>query len=165
VSINQYVDQAIPHEAGHLVVGWALGIPIWGLTVDIVRNGEERVSGHVRTLSIGSSNEAIPGTQAAFMARYRLFVAGLAANLLDGAPAAEDSLESDRKMLARLGTASLEEVADRAAEILVRYPDVFHRVNSLIRQRFLRLMEEDSLRAETYPLLSEQDLADIVSKS
>lgn len=162
---NPYVDEAIPHEAGHIIVGVAVGMPIRGLAVDIVRNGQETGIGHFRTLSIGPSDEAISITPPEFMAAYKLFVAGgLAGNRFAGVPAADESLQSDRKTLSRVGTESLEELADAAVKIIYGRRRIFRRLNSLIRQRFLNLMADDALKTDCYTLLSQQDLIDIFSK-
>ncbi len=99
------------------------------------------------------------------MAAYKLFVAGgLAGNRFAGVPAADESLQSDRKTLSRVGTESLEELADAAVKIIYGRRRIFRRLNSLIRQRFLNLMADDALKTDCYTLLSQQDLIDIFSK-
>jgi hypothetical protein len=53
------------------------------------------------------------------MAAYKLLVAGgLAGNRFAGIPAADESLQSDRKMLSWVGIESLEGLEDAAVKII-----------------------------------------------
>jgi hypothetical protein len=164
-SAHSYVSEAIPHEAGHIVVGMALGIPIRGLTVNIVRDDRGTMIGDFATLSVEPPDEEIPRTPPKLLAAYKLFVAGgLAGNRFASVPAAEESIQSDRKRLARVGTESLEEVADMAAAIIEGRRRKFRRLISVIRQRFLDLMSSNNLQTGPCSLLNEQDLNDILSR-
>jgi hypothetical protein len=77
------------------------------------------------------------------MAEYRLFVAGgLAGNRVVGIPAAHESLQRDRMQLARVGSESLEEMADRAVDIIERYHHSFVQLRSLVRERFENILAD-----------------------
>ena len=164
--IDAYVEQAIPHEAGHIVVGRSFGwIPIRELAVNIVRDQRGIATGDFATASIEPSDEAIAITPPERLTEYKIFVAGgLAGNRSAGISAAEEGLQSDRKQLARAGPENLEEMADRAATIIDRHHQTFSRLRSLIRQRFETLMADNALPTGRYTLLSDQDLIDFFNE-
>lgn len=164
-SAQSYVNEAIPHEAGHILVGMAVGMPISGLTVDIVRNDEGTMIGDFATVSIEPPDEEIPRTPPKLLAAYKLFVAGgLAGNRFASVPAADESIQSDRKKLARVGNEKLEELADMAAKIIDGHRRKFRRLTSVVRQRFLDLMDDSSLKTGQHTLLTQQELNDIFSR-
>jgi hypothetical protein len=160
---NDYMEQAIPHEAGHIVVGRSFGwIRIRGLAINIVRDQRGITFGDFATASTEPSDEAIAITPPERMAEYKVFIGGgLAGNLFARVPAAEESLQSDRRQLARVGPESLEEMAERAVSIIDRHHQTFSHLLSLVRQRLQSLLSDISLSTGRHTLLSEQDITDI----
>ncbi len=135
-----------------------------GSCVNLIRNQDGVAFGDFATASIEPSEEAIALTPPERMAEYKLFVAGgLAGNWVSGIQAANESLQSDRMQLARVGPESLEEVADRAVDIIKRYHHSFVQLRSLIRERFENILADNSLPSGRYTLLNGQDIVDIVS--
>ena len=85
-SLGTYVDEAIPHEAGHTVVGYCVGLRARGIDVYIERmpEGKGIIVGNFATLSYSPSDDQIVTMDATTKASYMLFVAGgLAGNLFN----------------------------------------------------------------------------------
>ena len=98
-------------------------------------------------------------------ASYMLFVAGgLAGNIFANQPADEHGIEIDRKDLARVTKMSLEDVARQAQGILEKHKEVFDRLTSAIRQRYLELIIDPDLIAGRYSLLSFEELEELLKK-
>ncbi len=86
-SFGQYIDEAIPHEAGHILVGRAVGFLARGLEVEVVRfpDGRGITVGNFATLAHSLPDDAIPNMDPKLKASYMLFVAGgVAGNKFDG---------------------------------------------------------------------------------
>lgn len=163
---ESYVDEAIPHEAGHIVVGSTVGMPIRGLAVNIVVNREGKKIGDFATESVEPPDEEIPLTPPKILLAYKAYLAGgLAGNNFVGSPATEECLQNDRLKLARVGTESLETMSEIAAPIIEKNHVEFGRLTSLIRDRFLALMADAALKTGRYRLLDEKDLDEIFGKS
>ena len=69
-------NQAIPHEAGHIVVGVALGLPTRGLEVEVYRDGGELRVGDFATLSKEPIDGAIAMMPPWMLKTYKLTIAG-----------------------------------------------------------------------------------------
>jgi hypothetical protein len=162
---ESFVDEAIPHEAGHIVVGSTVGMPITGLAVNIVVTPQGKKIGDFATESVEPSDEQIPLTPPKILHAYKVYLAGgLAGNNFEGVPATEECLRNDRLKLARVGTESLEVMSEVAAPIIEENHSQFGRLTSLIRERFLALMAGDTLKTGRYNLVSEKDLNAIFGK-
>ena len=163
-SAKSFVDEAIPHEAGHIVVGMAVGMPIAGLEVHVVVSAQGKKIGDFATKSLEPSDEQIPKTPPSVLKDYKLFLAGgLAGNEFAGIPASNESLQNDRLKLARVGADNLEAMSEMATEIIKSDSQKFGRLTSLIRERFLALMADPTLQSGRYTLISQQDLRQIFS--
>jgi hypothetical protein len=161
---ESFVDEAIPHEAGHIVVGMAVGMPIRGLAVHIIVSAQGKVIGDFATESVEPPDEEIPRIPPPVLKSYKLFLAGgLAGNKSAGIPATDESLQNDRLKLARVGTESLEAMSEMAARIIEKDRQKFERLRSLIRERFIALMADPDIRTGRYAVISQGDLSDIFS--
>jgi hypothetical protein len=165
---NDFVDRAIPHEAGHIVVGWVTGFPIKEMAVDIVMTQKCRYPqlGNFITRSVEPSDEQILEAPTAILAGYKLCLAGgLAGNNFAGVDASDESLQDDRRKLARVGTESLEAMAKVAIKIIREHSQIFETLNTRITQRFLKLMDDPYLNTGRHTLLNEKQLAECFVKA
>src|SRR5437899_11090979 len=72
-----YLDEAIPHEAGHLIVGKAVGLPARGLDFNVTRLPDGRIAiGDFATLVYSPPDEEIPKMEEKLKAALMLLVAG-----------------------------------------------------------------------------------------
>lgn len=162
---NSHVDEAIPHEAGHIVVGWTLGIPIKEMAVEIVCEESRIQLGNFITKSVDPSDEQIAETPPDIIKRYALMISGgLAGNNFAGIPATDHSLQDDRRRLARVTSLSLEDLAPSARAIIQERRRIFRRLKSLIEQRFLKLMNDPARTTGRHVLLNEQELGAVFDK-
>ena len=137
----------------------AVGIPIRGLDVYIMRSDGKPIIGDFATMSVEPRDEAFSAISANQLWAYKLSIAGgLAGNRVAEVPAAAEGLQNDRQKLARVGPESLEQIADCAVEIIRDRSQFFDRIIALIRERLLCLMAECSLETGRHPLLAPIDL-------
>lgn len=163
-SLGPVVDVAIPHEAGHILVGRVVGLHARGLDVEVVRfhNPEGISIGNFATLGFEPPDEDIPGMEPKVKAAFMLFIAGgVAGNKFSGLSAIGDGADSDRKSLARVTAMTLEEVSDQAVEIIRSHRRAFRQLVSLIRQRYMDLMKNRSIETGRYKLVTQEDLDDL----
>jgi len=108
---REYVDQAIPHEAGHILVGRILGIPISRLDHVVVRGpNNELLPGNFATKTLASDPAAVHITPLIVLQAYAYMVGGgLAGNIVSRVAAEEYGLEKDRADLKVVSTKTLEE--------------------------------------------------------
>lgn len=98
---HPYVDEAIPHEAGHIVVGWIVGMPITETPIEIVCKESRTQPGNFITKSVEPSNEQIAQTPPRILKNYALMLAGgVAGNNFVGMTASDHRIEDDRRKLA-----------------------------------------------------------------
>jgi len=165
---NDYVDQAIPHEAGHIVVGWVTGFPIREMAIDIVitQNSKYPQLGNFITASVEPSAEQILETPPAILDGFKLFLGGgLAGNNFAGVRAIDESLQDDRRKLERVGSESLEAVAERAIKIIEANSEAFQNLYAKIAERFLIVMNDPYLITGRHKLLNEKQLAECFVKT
>jgi hypothetical protein len=161
-SAESFVNEAIPHEAGHIVVGMLVGVPIRGLALHIVRTDQGTGIGDFATQSVEPPDEEIPNIPATVLKSYELFIAGgLAGNNFAFIPATAESLQNDRVKLARVGTASLEEAAKEAVKLIDKHRQIFRRLRTVIEERFLLLMADPTGQTGWHVLLTTQHLEEI----
>ena len=158
---------AIPHEAGHILVGRVVGIHARGLTVDFERfpDGGAAIR-NFATLGFAPPDEEIPGMDSKLKAAFMLFIAGgVAGNKFMGLTTIGSGAEADRKSLARLTDMSLEAVSDMALEIIKPKRRAFRQLVSLIRQRFTdRVLKNRDIQTGSHLLVTEEDLDKIFSE-
>jgi hypothetical protein len=167
-TFGQYIDEAIPHEAGHILVGRVAGLHARGLDVEIVRlpNGSGITVGNFATLSYSPPDEEIPKMDPKLKAAYMLLISGgIAGNKFAGLETACRGADADRKELARLTTTSLEEIAEMAMGIIEKHRRAFRQLVSLIRQRFIdRVWTNPGIQSGRLNLLTQEDLDKLFSK-
>lgn len=156
---DEWVNQAIAHEAGHIVIGLAVCFPVPEMAVEIVREAGRTRLGNFITKSVEPSDEQIAQTPKFVLENYSLFLAGgLAGNNVAGTGTTDESLQSDRFALKRITTESLEEVAKKAEEIIRQRLPTFHSLIEKITERFLRLMNDSRRGSGRHTLLSTAEL-------
>lgn len=156
---NDLADRAIPHEAGHILVCLALGFPVHGMAVEVTIVGSRILLGDFITEAKEPPDEQIPLLPQDVLDRYKLYVgAGLAGNKFSGIAAENESLESDRRQLRRVGSETLEEIADKALVILKDNPVIFQGLVTAIELRLKRLMNDPYLMTGRHRILNEQEL-------
>jgi hypothetical protein len=164
-SFGQYIDEAIPHEAGHILVGRAVGFLARGLDVEVARmaDGSGISVGNFATLASSPPDDAIPTMDREVKAAYMLFIAGgVAGNKFDGLKTKCQGDAADRAELARLTTISLDELAEQAVVIIHKRRRHFRQIVSLIRLRFLdRIWSNRNIQTGRHNLVSQEDLESI----
>lgn len=113
MDLTDFENEAIPHEAGHIIVGLSRGFPIKGMSVIIFREPEATLAGNFITRSIEpSSDVAIIMTPPPVIASYKVFLGGgLAGNIVAETGVDNAALQNDRRKLSRVGSESLEPVS------------------------------------------------------
>ena len=167
-TFGQYIDEAIPHEAGHILVGRVLGLHARGLDVEVVRlpDGTGINVGNFATLAHSPPDEQIPDMEPKLKAAYMLFVsAGVAGNKFAGFKTACQGADSDRKELARLTDKNLEEIGELAMQIIRKHRRAFRQVVSLIRKRFTeRVWNNLNVQTGRLNLVTQEDLDRLFSE-
>jgi hypothetical protein len=164
-SLGPYLDEAIPHEAGHMLVGKVVGFPPEGLDIEVVRDPKGLSIGNLATLGIEPTDEAIPKMSPEARAAFMLFVAGgVAGNRFCGLSIVGEGADSDRRTLARITDKPLEEIAILAVAIIETRKRLFRRLVSVIRERLAALMKNSNLQTGRHTLLTEEDLDDIFGR-
>jgi hypothetical protein len=159
---DEWVDHAIAHEAGHILIGIAFELPIQGMSVEIAIEGNRIRLGNFITESKEPPDEQIPKLPASLLEHYKLFVGGgLAGNKFASQEALDESLQADRRQLKRVGTESLEDVAEKSLAILKDNPVIFKRLIDAIEKRFLWLMNDPYKKSGRYRLLTEKELKEL----
>jgi hypothetical protein len=165
---GQYIDEAIPHEAGHILVGRVVGLHARGLDVEVVRQPDGRgISvGNFATLAFSPPDEEIPNMNPKLKASYMLFIsAGVAGNRFAGLKTPCQGADSDRKELARITDRSLEEIAEMPMQIIQSHKRAFRQLVSLIRRRFTeRIWKNLNVPAGRVNLISQEDLDNLFSE-
>jgi hypothetical protein len=158
---------AIPHEAGHILVGRVVGIWARGLTVDFERfpNGGAAI-GNFATLGFEPPDDEIAGMDDKLKAAFILFIAGgVAGNKFVGLTTIGPEADADRKSLARLTDMSLEAASDMALELIKPKRRAFRQLVSLIRQRFTdRVLKNRDIQTGSHMLVTEEDLDKLFSE-
>jgi hypothetical protein len=166
-TFGQYIDEAIPHEAGHILVGRAVGLHARGLDVEVVRlpDGAGISVGNFATLSYSPPDEELPKIDPKLKAAYMLLVSGgIAGNKFAGLKTACQGADADRKELARLTNKSLEEIAEMAVGIIHKHRRTFRQLVSLIRQRFTeRIWSNRNIQTGRHNLVIQEDLDKLFS--
>jgi hypothetical protein len=163
MDLNDFENQAIPHEAGHIIVCLSKGIPVKGMSVIIFREAEGVLPGNFITKSIEpSSPEALRITPPHIITNYKISLGGgLAGNVVAVVPATNDALQDDRRKLARVGSETLEEMATLGEPIIREHLEGFLKVVEAIGDRYLALKNDLSLRTGEYLLLTQQELIEL----
>jgi hypothetical protein len=161
--IKTYVEQAFPHEAGHILVGRFVGIPINGLDHIVLRGrNNELLPGNFATDSVSPSPGAISITPPNVLEAYlRMIGGGLAGNIVSGVKADEFGIQKDRADLKVVSTKTLEEAAEESRNIIEQNAAVFEKLTDAIKNSYRNLVKDPDIAADRYTLLTSQQLEQI----
>ncbi len=161
--LEPYVEQAIPHEAGHILVGRILGVPISGLDHIVIRGPNNEVfAGNFATKTLSPDPDIVPFTPTSVLEAYVCMTGGgLAGNIISKVAADEYGLEKDRADLKVVSTKSLEEAADQARRIIEPNMGIFDKLRAAIRDSYANLVKDPNIAAGRYALLTDERLEQI----
>jgi hypothetical protein len=162
--LELFVEQAMPHEAGHILVGRILGIPVYGLD-HIVELGasSELVAGNFATRAFappdrGGFQIAPAQVQDAYI---QMVGGGLAGNIVSKLIASEHGLAKDRADLRIVSAASLEEVAERSRRVIEANVDIFNKLRVAIKGGYQAFVTGPKFVLGRHTLLTAEELEDI----
>jgi hypothetical protein len=161
--LEHYVEQAVPHEAGHILVGRVLGVPIFGLDHIVVRGPNNDVlAGNFVTKTRSPEPAAVRITPPHVLEAYVYMAGGgLAGNLVSKVLADQYGLEKDRADLNIVSIKTLEEAAEQARKVVEQNMDVFDELRVAIRNSYTRLVKNPDISAGRYTLLTNDQLEQI----
>jgi hypothetical protein len=158
---EEYIEQSIPHEAGHIVVGRILGIPVFRLEHEVLSgpNGE-LLAGNFITKGLAPTDPlAVIHTPPDAIEAYVAYVGGgLAGNYVSGTTATEHGLEKDREQLKLVSARTLEDVATKDSKpIIEANRDVWERLQAALKDSYQKLLK-DNIMLGRHTLLDGQQL-------
>ena len=157
---QEYIEQSIPHEAGHIVVARVLGIPVYRLDHEVLPgpNGT-LLTGNFATVGLSPTPEALKYTPLEVLDAYMSYVAGgLAGNYLSGTMVTEHGLEKDRIDLKLVTSRKLEDVASVDAKpIIEANRAIWEQLQVAFERSYQKLLKGD-LKVGRYTLLDGQQL-------
>jgi hypothetical protein len=161
--LDRYVEQAIPHEAGHILVGRILGVPISALDHIVVRGPNNGVfPGNFATKTLSPDPAIVPFTPSTVLEAYVCMTGGgLAGNIVSKIAADEYGLEKDRADLKVVSTKALEEAAEQAREVIERNMGMFDKLRVAIRSSYTNLVTDSDIAPGRYTLLTSEQLEQI----
>lgn len=163
-----YTTAAVPHEAGHILIGRMAGLPVRALDHFVIRSSnDEMLPGNFATVGVAPmSSAAVAMTPRPVLLAFALFCAGgLAGNLVANIPAEEYGLQKDRADLAIVTTASLEEVAERVVPRIKEELDKFQKLREAIKSSYEALMSDPGVSAGRHSILTGYQLDAIVPQN
>jgi len=164
-SLGPYVEEAIPHEAGHIVIGKALGLPPRGLDVNIIRqpDGTGIILGDFATLAFEVPDEEIPTLKPELRAAITLFIAGgVAGQIFARIKFDPKGADDDRRQLSRLTKEPIESLAKTAQPMFRKRKTIFWQIVALIRKRYTELIITNrDIQTGRHNLLTEHDIHQI----
>jgi hypothetical protein len=161
--LDQYVEQAIPHEAGHILVGRILGLPVFWLEHFVKRGrNNELLPGDFATKVLAPTPANVPYLPKDVREALMFQIAGgLSGNIVSGVAADEHGIENDRERLKVISNARLEEVAESAKLVIKQHLEVFENLRKAIRDSYIELVKDQNLSAGCHQLLSGEQLDQI----
>jgi hypothetical protein len=157
---KEYIEQSIPHEAGHILVGRVLGIPVYRLDHEVLPglNGT-LLTGNFATVGLSPNPEALKYTPPEVLDAYMSYVAGgLAGNYLSGTMITEHGLEKDRLNLKLVTPRTLEDVANvDARPVIEANKDKWDQLQAAFERSYQKLLKGD-LKVGRHTLLDGQQL-------
>lgn len=159
-TVDLYIEQAIPHEAGHILVGRILGLPVLWLDHFVKRGpNHELVPGDFATKVLAPPPTIIPSLPTDVREALILQIGGgLSGNLVSGVTADPHGIDDDRKRLKVLSNKALEEVAESARRVIEEHIDKFEDLRTVIRNSYVELMKDKDISAARHQLLSGEQL-------
>jgi hypothetical protein len=161
--LDRHVEQAIPHEAGHIIVGRILGVPISRLDHIVVRGpNNELCAGDFATKTLSPHPDVVPFTPRNVLEAYICMAGGgLAGNIISKIAADEYGLDKDREDLRVVSNKSLEEATDLARPIIERNMGMFNKLRAAIRESYDNPVKDTRIAAGRYTLLTNEQLEQI----
>jgi hypothetical protein len=163
-----YTTAAVPHEAGHILIGRMAGLPVRALDHFVIRGpNDEMLPGDFATVGVAPmSSAAVAMTPKPVVLAFAFFCAGgLAGNLVAKVPAEDYALQKDRTDLALVTTASLEEVAERVVPRIKEELDKFQKLREAIKSSYEALISDPGVSAGRHPILTGYQLDAIVPQN
>lgn len=163
-----YTTAAVPHEAGHILIGRTLGLPVRALDHFVLRGSKnEMLPGNFATTGVAPiSSAAVAMTPKPVLLAFALFCAGgLAGNLVANIPAEEYGLQKDRTDLALVTAASLEEVAEKAVPRIKEEWEKFRKLCEAIKSSYEVLISDPDVKAGRHSILTSYQLDAIVPQN
>lgn len=164
-TLDPNAEQAIPHEAGHILVSKAVGIPARGLDVEVVRlpSNQGIQVGNFATLSYDPPDDALPKLDPRARASLMLVIAGgIAGQMFARIKVIGDGAGDDRRRFERLkptdSKETLESVAEQSQGIFRRHKLHFWQIVALLRGRYHeRILSNREIQTGRVTLATEAD--------
>jgi hypothetical protein len=160
-SLGPYIEEAVVHEAGHILIGKALGLPPRGLDVSVVilPNNQGIEIGDFATLVWEVPDEEIPKLDPELKGSLELLISGgVAGQMFARIPFTGQGADDDRRQLARLTKTPIEHLAKIAQPMFNKRRRIFWQLVALIRQRYIELTSIRDIQAGRHSLLSAEDI-------
>ena len=169
--IDDYIEQSIPHESGHILAGRFVGIPVFRLDHEIILTGTNEISTG-NFITVGMSPPPVEPlivramTPPDVLKAYTLFIAGgLAGNKVTGTAATEHGLAKDRVDLSRVSDRTLEEVAESSTLIIQKNMGAFEKLQAAFRKSYQDLTNNGQPTVGRHTLLTPDQLEAICPQS
>lgn len=164
-TLDPNAEQAIPHEAGHILVSKAVGIPARGLDIEVVRlpNDQGMQVGNFATLTYDPPDDALPTLDPKARASLLLILAGgIAGQMFARIKISGDGAGDDRRRFERIksanSTLTLESAAKQCQPMLFRHRRNFWQIVALIRARYVeRITSNRAIQSGRHNLATEED--------
>lgn len=163
-----YTTAAVPHEAGHILIGRIVGLPVRALDHFVMRGpNNEIVPGNFATVGVAPmSSAAVAMTPKPVLFAFALFCAGgLAGNLVANIPAEEYGLQKDRTDLALVATASLKEFAEEAVPRIEEELEKFQKLREAIKSSYEALISDPEVKVGRHSILASYQLDAIIPQN
>jgi hypothetical protein len=164
-TLDPNAEQAIPHEAGHILISRAVGVPARGLDIEVVRlpNNQGLQVGNFATLSYDPPDEELPTLQPKIRAALLLIISGgIAGQMFARIKIAGDGANDDRRRFDRLkspkSTETIESAAKQSQRIFFRHKLHFWQIVALLRNRYAeRIINNREIQTGRHNLATEQN--------
>ena len=167
--LDPNAEQATPHEAGHILISKAVGIPARGLDVEVIRlpNNQGIQVGNFATLTYDPPDDALPTLDPKARASLMLIISGgVAGQMFARIRMMGEGAGDDRRCFERLkspgSTVTFEDCAKNCQRILFRHKRHFWQLVALIRTRYAeRILSNREVQTGRYNLATEADFDNI----
>jgi hypothetical protein len=163
--LDKYIQEAIDHEAGHIVVANQQGIAVFELFVMLTRVERGYEIRDFATESEDPSEAEIKEMPEELKEDFALFISGgVAGNKFGGLNVITPGADTDRQELKRFTDTSLEDMCEEALKIIQSERRRFRRIRSLAQQSLSDLLKNSNLQTGRHILLNEEDLQEAFEK-
>lgn len=163
--LEKYVQEAIDHEAGHIVVANRQGIAVFEMFVMLTRTEGGYEIGDFATESEDPSEADVKEMPEEVKKDFALFISGgVAGNKFGGLGKITGGAATDREELKRFTDRSLEDTSEEALEIVQNQRRMFRRIRSLAHQKFSDLLKNPNLQTGRHIILNEQEIQEVFNK-